>query len=75
LPLPLPLFFCLSFPKGICFCLCFPVVIPEGLRLRLAVAFLFVIPEGNLLSPLPYGLAGLSSACRDRRIKNKFKKK
>jgi hypothetical protein len=41
-PLPLPLLFCLSFPKGIRFCPCVAV----------AFAFLFVIPEGNPLLPL-----------------------
>jgi hypothetical protein len=56
LPLPLPLSFFLSFPPGICFFLCPRLSFCHSLResaSSFAVAFLSVIPSGNLLLPLP----------------------
>ncbi len=54
--LPLPLLFCLSFPKGICCCCCPCFSVCHSRResaVAVAPAFLSVIPEGNLLLPLP----------------------
>jgi len=70
--LPLPLLFYLSFLKGICFCCCpchclsFCHSLGESASaVALAVAFLSVIPEGNLLLslPLPFFLPFLKGIC------------
>ena len=59
--LPLPLPFCLSFPKGICCCLCRCPCLSVchsrresavAFAVAVALAFLSVIPGGNLLLPL-----------------------
>ena len=75
LPLSLPLLFFLSFPLGICFCLCrcrcpcFSGCHPAGICFAFvaALAFLSVIPSGNLLlpSPLPFPLLFWLSSRRD----------
>ena len=76
--LPLPLPFCLSFPKGICFCPrrcrcpCLSVCHSRresAFALAVALAFLSVIPEGNLLLhsqlplPLPFCLSFPEGIC------------
>jgi len=64
--LPLPLLFFLSFLKGICCCPCPCFSSCHSRRksaVALALAFLSVIPEGNLLLPLLFFLSFLKGIC------------
>jgi hypothetical protein len=61
----LPLWFCLSFPKEICFCRCFSVCHFRR-KSAFAIAFLSVISEGNLLLPLLFCLSFPKEICSCR---------